>query len=134
MIRMTVFVRRREGMTHDEFLEHWRTRHGPLIAGEPTLARHLVRYEQHARADVPDWAGTVGYDGVAVQVFASFDAFLAFLNEPAYAELVAPDEGRFLDRASVLWQFRDDPVVVIDGPSDVAGAAAGDDPDREGTP
>lgn len=116
MLRMTVFVRRREGLTHEEFLDHWHTRHGPLIAGTPELARHIVRYEQHPIATgTPDWAGTPGYDGVAVQWFRSFEGFTGFLAEPAYAELIAPDEERFLDRDSILWQFSEEPVVVIDG-------------------
>ena len=46
MLRMTVFVRRAEGLTHEEFLHHWRTVLGPLIAGTPGLAQHIVRYEQ----------------------------------------------------------------------------------------
>ena len=123
MLRMTVFVRRRDGLSHDEFLEHWHTRHGPLIAGTPELARTLVRYEQHpVSGGVPDWAGTPGYDGVAVQWFRSFADFEAFLAAPAYAELVAPDEERFLDRSSILWQFTEEPVVVIDGPAGGAGS------------
>ncbi len=115
MLRMTVFVRRAEGLTHEEFLHHWRTVHGPLIAGTPGLAQHIVRYEQHALAETPDWAGTPGYDGMAVQWFETFDGFLGFLQDPAYAELIAPDEDRLLQKDKVLWMFTEDPVVVIDG-------------------
>lgn len=127
-MRMTVFVKRKEGLDHEAFLEHWRTRHGPLIAGTPSLARHIVRYEQHALADVPDWAGTPGYDGMAVQWFRTFQSFLDFLAEPAYAELIAPDEERFLDRDAVLWLFTDveDVAVMIDGEVPSAEAGEGD--------
>lgn len=128
MVRMTVFVKAKDGLDHEAFLEHWRTRHGPLIAGTPSLARHIVRYEQHALADVPPWAGTAGYDGVAVQWFRSFQGFLDFLAEPAYGELIAPDEERFLDRDAVLWLFsdEDDVAVMIDGDPD-ASTREGDD-------
>lgn len=116
MVRLTVFVRRKPGMTPEEFAHHWHHHHGPLIAGLPSLAARLVRYEQHGRAAVPAWAGTEGYDGMAVQWFRSFADFEGFLADPAYAEHVAPDEDRFLDRAGVLWLFtHEEPVVVIDG-------------------
>ena len=49
MVKLFALLRRREGMSTEEFVEHWRDRHGPLIAGEPSLARHILRYEQHPR-------------------------------------------------------------------------------------
>ncbi|MBS1838502.1 MAG: EthD domain-containing protein, partial [Actinobacteria bacterium] len=64
-----------------------------------------------------------GVDGVAVQWFRSIDDFAAFVAEPAYSELVAPDERRFLDVDSIEFLVTDEPDVVIDGASD--GAAGG---------
>ena len=34
---------------------------------------------------------------MAVQWFHSIDDFVGFMGEPAYRELIAPDERRFLD-------------------------------------
>ena len=122
MVKLFAMLRRRSGMTSEEFVEHWRGHHGPLIAGEPTLARHIVRYEQHVR-HLPDaLSGTEGVDGVAVQWFRSIDDFVGFISEPAYAELIAPDEQRFLDMSRVEYVITDEPTVVIDG--DVSGGAA----------
>ncbi len=116
MVKLFAMLRRRPGMTAEEFLEHWRDHHGPLIAGEPTLARHIVRYEQHVR-HLPDAiSGTEDVDGVAVQWFRSIDDFVAFISEPAYAELVAPDEQRFLDMSRVEYVITEEPTIVIDGP------------------
>ena len=70
-----------------------------IVAGEPTLARHIVRYEQHVR-HLPDaLSGTDGVDGVAVQWFRSIDDFVGFISEPAYAELIAPELGWSSDEA-----------------------------------
>lgn len=115
MVKMFALLRRRQGMTTEEFIEHWRDRHGPLIAGEPSLARHIVRYEQHVRHRPDLLSGTEDCDGVAVQWFHSIDDFVAFMSEPAYAELVAPDERRFLDMDRVEFIVTDEPNVVIDG-------------------
>lgn len=125
MVKLFAVLRRRSGMTSEEFVEHWRDRHGPLIAGEPTLARHIVRYEQHVR-HIPDTiAGTPDVDGVAVQWFRSIDDFVGFISEPSYAELIAPDEQRFLDMSKVEYVITEEPTVVIDGDiGDAPGGAA----------
>lgn len=115
MVKLFAMLRRRSGMTSEEFVEHWRDHHGPLIAGEPTLARHIVRYEQHVRHRPDALSGTDGVDGVAVQWFRSIDDFVGFISEPAYAELIAPDEQRFLDMSLVEYVITDEPTVVIDG-------------------
>lgn len=117
MVKLFALLRRREGMTHDEFVAHWRDKHGPLIADEPSLARHVVRYEQHVRHSPDLISGTEDCDGVAVQWFQSMDDFVAFVSEPAYAEKVAPDERRFLDWGRIEFMITDEPNVVIDGPT-----------------
>jgi uncharacterized protein (TIGR02118 family) len=118
MVKLFAVLRRRQGMSTEEFVEHWRGRHGPLIAGEPTLARHIVRYEQHVRHRPDALSGNEGIDGVAVQWFESIDRFVDFMSEPAYAELIAPDEQRFLDMASVEFIITEEPTVIIDGDVD----------------
>lgn len=115
MLRLTVFLKRNPELSVEEFRTHWRDVHGPLIAGNPDLARHIVRYEQHLPADVGGLAGTEGYDGIAVQWLESIDAFTGFMNEPAYMEQVHPDEERFLDRDGLVWMVTDEPNVVIAG-------------------
>lgn len=122
MLRLTALLRRNPSLTHDEFLRHWREEHAPLMA-IPEIARHVVAYEQHAVAPgLPDWAGSPGWDGVTVQVFADLDGFLGFLAEPAYRELVAPDEDRLLDKGATQWLLTEDPVVVVAGPTGGGGS------------
>jgi len=111
VVTLHAFLVRRPDLSHEEFLEHWRDRHAPLIRDTPELARHLVRYEQHAR--IPGGrGGTPGYDGVAVQVYRDWDGFAAMLDEPA-AEAMAADEGRFLDRERLVVVFSEDVEVVV---------------------
>ena len=126
MVKLFAVLRRRPGMSVEEFVAHWRDRHGPLIADEPSLARHIVRYEQHVRHRPEPLSGTEDVDGVAVQWFTSMDAFVAFMSEPAYSELIAPDERRFLDLERLEFVITEEPTVVIDGPvtTDDAGSAS----------
>lgn len=127
-IKLFTFGRRREGMDVDEFQAYWRDVHAPLLADEPTLARHVRRFELNHR--LPDDyvrdqyrpEGTEpGYDGVAVLWFDSMDAFRALLAEPAH-EAVAADGANFREDGGPL-VFTHDPELIVDnGDRDAAGA------------
>lgn len=114
MIRLTAMLVRNPALTHDEFLEHWHFTHGPLIRNTPELARHIVRYEQHPLTD-DHGAGVGGFDGVAMQWLNSMDDLFAFIAEPAYREVLSPDEAHLLDMSKIQVTFTDQPVIVIDG-------------------
>ena len=117
MVKLLCFLKRKEGLTSEEFHRHWRETHGPLIASRPNLARHIIRYEQHRRLTGGSVVGSPGYDGVAVQWFNSLDDFMAFVSEPEYSEHIYPDEEKFLDRAGLVWMMAEEPTLVIDGPA-----------------
>ncbi len=116
MVKLFALLRRNPELSFDEFVEHWRNSHGPLIRDEPTLARHIVRYEQHVRHRPDQLSGGRDLDGVAVQWFNSIDDFMGFISEPAYSSLVAPDEQRMLDMGKVEFIITEEPNVVIEGP------------------
>lgn len=115
MVKLFALLRRNPELSFEEFVTHWRDTHGPLIRDEPLLARHIVRYEQHVRHLPGAISGNPGVDGVAVQWFNSIDDFVGFISEPAYAELIAPDETRMLDMDRVEFIITEEPHVVIEG-------------------
>ena len=112
-VKLVALLRRKKGLTEAEFVAHWRDRHGPLIRDTPSIAQHIVRYEQHTRFSDSVWSGTGGLDGVAIQWFEDFAAWEAFLAEPDYARLIAPDEARFLDSSTIQFIVCNEPTVVI---------------------
>ena len=119
-MRLIAFVKRRADLSREDFLDYWHSQHGPLIRDTPELRRHLLAYEQHpARED-----DRSGWDGVAVQEFASWDDFLARLSGPA-AERMRADEENFLDTSATKVVFTDEPVVVVDGPASGGSASGG---------
>ena len=124
MIKLVCFFRRKPGMAAAAFHRHWLEDHGSLIAETPTLARHLVRYEQNHRLE-SDYGreDPGGFDGATVQWLQSMKSFVAFVRERAYRELIAPDERRFIDRESIALLFTEDDEVKIQGGA--ARAAAG---------
>lgn len=106
MIKLTVLVKRNPALSVEEFHEAWRV-HGRMIADEPTLARHIVRYEQNHRT-ITDYRNGDLFDGVVVQWYERYADFIAFIEEPRYAELVQPDEDRLLDMAGIVVLFTDE--------------------------
>lgn len=108
-MKLFAFVKRKEGLSREEFLRYWRDVHGPLIRDTPGLGDRTVRYVQHA-AHGNDRSG---WDGVAEQEFESWDDLMAMIGGPA-GEAMRADEANFLDPESIKVVFTDDSVVVVD--------------------
>jgi uncharacterized protein (TIGR02118 family) len=114
VIKLICMVKRRPGMTIHEFHHHWRTVHSPLNCNTPSIARYFVRYERNHRAS-DDYArpGASDFDGTAVEWYPSVQAFYDMIGEPAYGELIYPDEERFLDRDHLLWLLTEKEETII---------------------
>ncbi len=121
MVRLTCLLRRRPGLTPEQFHEHWREVHGPLIATTRS-GSHVVRYEQHPRP-LEDYDGEddPGYDGVTVQWFASMEEYRAHMNEEDFSVIWADIES-FLDVERLHFVVTESPRLVIggDGPFPLA--------------
>ena len=127
-VKLFAFSRRRDGMTPEDFHEYWRDVHARHIADEPTLRRHVRRYELNHRLPEdygrdryrPETTGA-GWDGVAVLWFDSLADFDAMRAEPAYATHV--DDGKQFREDAQLSVFTRDPDVIVSKPGR-AGAGA----------
>ncbi len=125
MVKLTCLLRRKPGMSPEEFHTYWRERHGPLVASTRS-GSHVLRYEQHHRA-LSDYgtedaaaarsASPDDYDGVTEQWFASMDDYRAHIAEDDFGE-VWQDLQNFLDtdRLEFVLTEEDETVVVIAGP------------------
>jgi len=122
MVRLTCLLRRKPGLTPEEFHDHWRNVHGPLVARTKS-GSYVIRYEQHPRplSEYPA-EDDGGYDGVTMQWFRSSADFAASIAEPDYAEIDA-DVATFLDTDRLEFIITDEPIVVIGGP--MSGGASG---------
>lgn len=119
MIRITYLLRRKQGMSREDFQRYWREVHGPLVASH---AEHLaiVRYVQVHTLSVAVDTGDRGemldpWDGVAELWFENRETLAAGLTDDAAraagAELLA-DEGNFIDLGnSPLWVAYECPQI-----------------------
>jgi len=121
MIRLVYTLRRKAGMSREEFQQYWRETHGPLVAQHSTtLAIH--RYIQLHTLDDPINEGLATarggmepeYDGVAELWWRSPDDFAAFMTPEgqAAANELLEDEKKFIDLPnSPLWFADEHPQV-----------------------
>jgi uncharacterized protein (TIGR02118 family) len=113
VIKLIAFVKRKPGMSPEDFHEYWRNVHGPLVAS--TESGSFVRhYEQNHKPLAAYEHDDTGWDGVTVQWFDSVKDFFASINVEDYARIEA-DIGNFLDRDALQFVLTEEPEVIIDG-------------------
>ncbi len=97
MVKLVCFLKRKEGLTLDEFYDHWFNKHGPMLASTEPFKTLVKRYEQHKRsARRPSgWAppGTTASPSSGSTPLADFEAFRAGTR-------VRDDRSRPMSRAS----------------------------------
>lgn len=114
MVKLVCLVKRKPGLSPEEFHHHWREVHGPLVRGTEMARQYVLRYEQHHRLPSDYQRADTDWDGVAVMWFASTDDYWAFVSHPDYATTVHPDEQQFLDTDHLVWLLTDEPDVLVD--------------------
>ncbi|MGO2658605.1 EthD family reductase [Mycetocola reblochoni] len=116
MIKLTMFLKRAEGLTREQFIHHHITVHGALMRSIPEGRQHLIRYTQtHPAARTPSSLPESGFDGTAELWFDSEEGMEAVLGSETFTTVVAADEPAFLDRSAT--------VVVVGDAVDIIGDA-----------
>jgi uncharacterized protein (TIGR02118 family) len=122
MIKLAFTLRRREGMTREEFQRYWREEHAALIQRHAGTL-HIRRYVQvHLRETALDEAISAPrgsqprfYDGIAELWWDSLEDLTAvFTTEAgqAAAQELLEDEQRFIDLPrSPLWLGEENVVI-----------------------
>jgi uncharacterized protein (TIGR02118 family) len=103
VIKLFVFVRRKAGLTAEEFGRAWYEEHAPLTLAAPGFRRRVRRYVQNhpiRDADVPGLTLS-DFDGVAELWLDSVDDLRAALADPETEHVEARVE-RFVDTKSAL--------------------------------
>lgn len=76
-------LRKKEGISHDEFVNHWLEQHAALCVKLPGLRRYSVNFVDRQR--FPKF----GYDGFSELWFDSEEALIAAFNSPEGKTLLA---------------------------------------------
>lgn len=116
MIKMTMFLKRAEGISRQEFIDHHINVHGALMRSIPEGERHILRYTQtHPNADEPSSVDVSAFDGTAELWFDSAEGLDAVMGSTTFTTVVAADEPNFLDQHAT--------VIVVGEAVDIIGDA-----------
>jgi len=121
MIKITFCLKRKPGMSFQDFSDYWLNSHGPLVRRQQK-ALGMVRYVQVHAIETAMSKGMQGvrkapdgFDGVAELWWESVEALEATMKDPAAREagrILLEDEAKFIDLPnSPLW-FGEEHVVV----------------------
>ena len=121
MIKLLIFMKRKPGLSRQEFIDYYENNHIVLIA------KHFGEFQADYRRSYPEEAAPFGLTGVAdsqedakagvefdvlteiwLKDRATMDAMFAKNAQPDVAAEVAADEENFVDRASVRFYISEE--------------------------
>jgi uncharacterized protein (TIGR02118 family) len=105
MVKAIYLIRRKSGMSTEDFHRYWREVHGAIAARIPGLRRYV---QCHAIARDRD--GTE-YDGAAEAWFDDMDAVRRAVASPEYAA-AREDEARFIDLERTTLIFTEEVPIL----------------------
>lgn len=114
---------RRQGLSLEQFQEHWRTSHGPTAGAIP----HLIRYVQYHAVlrDGRLLTGYPGFDACSELDFSSADLMDDGFRLAAEKGELKADEDRFVDKSRYSWLLGESETRFGEPGSAIA---VGDDP------
>ena len=98
MIKMTILLRRKPEITHEEFIAYHRTKHAPLFSSLPEVKQYVRRYVQcHATGDQLPGLPDNHIDGTTELWFDDLAGIAGVFQSQSYMTTIRPDEEKFLD-------------------------------------
>lgn len=119
VITKFTLLKRSPHVTHEQFVEHWRAIHGPLLGELPAFWKYNMQYFQNHALPLPAAIGAEPFwDGIAQTVQRPRnDMKINFFDEPKYIEVIRPDELKFLSITYSTAIFARQHIIK-DGPRD----------------
>jgi uncharacterized protein (TIGR02118 family) len=110
MVKVLTFIKRKPGMTVEDFQHYLLTRHPSVVTRLPGVRRYVQSHTLPSsyRKGEPAW------DGIAEVWADDTEALRAMTRSPANADVQA-DEAQFIDRATMGLIVTEDQVVVEGG-------------------
>lgn len=106
MIKMVTLLKRRPGMSMEEFIAYYESKH--RLIGEKYMRGYASRYVRRYLEPLPDPTTGERHEpehDVLMEIWfpdqAAFDAAMAGVTQPGPAKEIADDEARVFDRAKL---------------------------------
>ncbi|KAL3682392.1 hypothetical protein R1sor_000414 [Riccia sorocarpa] len=126
LVKLVVIIKRKKGMSFEEFDKYWKEVHSPLVCGLPIFKEKIVKYNQvHLDLQRQQKSGVENgipvcndYDGFCELYAKSYQDLMDFFGSDIYKNIVGPDEAKFAERDECKTLFVYDEVHLdADDPS-----------------
>ncbi len=94
IVKRVSIVRRREGLTHEQFADYWLGPHAELARGIPGARGYVINVAQEPEA--------AGCDGFAEVWFDSEEAARTAFSEEPFASVIAADRPKFVGDQTIF--------------------------------
>lgn len=111
MIKMIITLKRREGMSHEDFVHYQREIHRPLLMEIPEARQYIRRFVVSYPISAPNYSGP-DYDSVVEAWFDSMEDMNALYFSNNFLSKVDPDHANFMDLTSYGRIVADEEVVI----------------------
>ncbi|KEF52260.1 uncharacterized protein A1O9_11500 [Exophiala aquamarina CBS 119918] len=118
LLTLTFTVRKKAGMSFDDFVAHLNGYHGVLSAD--LLAEYgIIEYTQDLIRESHDekFAPFSDYDAIAQITFSKIEHFLAYGQDPYFLEVIMPDHLNFVEVGKTTMTLGRKSYMVRDGKS-----------------
>ena len=112
MIKCSVFLTRRPGISHREFISYCTNHHARLLLSLEEFTSAVRRYTQQHPLESPAGVPEAPYDGIAELWLDDMDSLQRAFGHEVYASVVAADEERFLDRAKTVMLITEEKYII----------------------
>jgi uncharacterized protein (TIGR02118 family) len=112
-LKVDILSRRRDDMTHAQYLAHWRDVHAPLFRVQPIVKQCIRRYVQsRIIGDRPLGLFDSSIDGIVQLWFDDLAGFRTYYASDNYRDVIQPDEKRFTDADRCELVFSHETVII----------------------
>jgi uncharacterized protein (TIGR02118 family) len=97
MIKMTLLITRKPGMSVEEFRDYWTTTHLAAVQSVPETSVSRRYRQQHNTYVVPNHTAAMSFDGIAEAWFDTIEDAMTLLNSDGWWSVIKKDDLNFLD-------------------------------------
>ena len=110
MVKLIALLKRKDGVSAEEFSRYWHDEHGPLIASSfPKIRRYVQNH-----AVKLEGGGEPKVDGVVELWFDDLQTWKEFADmyRSEKGKVIADDEEKFIDRSKMVFFVTEEKVIV----------------------
>lgn len=110
MIKVLAILKRKAGLTQEEFLIYWKEKHGPLVA---KIVPGLKRYVQCHPLEVPGIEHE--FDGIAELWWDDIESYRSYLTiwmQSDEGKMMRDDMEKFIDTSQIVRFVAEEKIIV----------------------